>query len=87
MLALPTTAGATAPWTVVEALAAAPAPADWRAAGEVEHVFTHFSLTPGQSMRQARTVLTRPLIWTPLDEAVAATPSLFAKALRGLRGG
>ncbi len=84
MLALPTTAWREAPWSVAEALAEAPTPADWRAAGEVEHVFTHFSLTlaiyaAGSDGPDA------PLIWTPLDEAAAATPSLFAKALRGLQ--
>jgi A/G-specific adenine glycosylase len=83
MLGLPTTAWREAPWTVAEALAQAPTPADWRAAGEVEHVFTHFSLTlaiyaAGSDRPDA------PLIWTPLDEAAGATPSLFAKALRGL---
>jgi A/G-specific adenine glycosylase len=83
MLGLPTTAWRAAPWTAAEALAQAPTRADWRPAGAVEHVFTHFSLTLAVYAARAN----RPdasLIWTPLDDAVAATPSVFAKALRGL---
>jgi A/G-specific adenine glycosylase len=85
MLALPTTAWREAPWTLAEALAQAPAPADWRAAGAVEHVFPHFSLTlaiytAGSEDPDAA------LIWTPLAEAAASTPSLFSKAIRSGSG-
>jgi A/G-specific adenine glycosylase len=83
MLALPTTPWREAPWTAAEALARAPTDADWRAAGEVEHVFTHFSLTLA-IYAAAADGPDAPLIWTPLDEAAAVTPSLFAKALRGV---
>ena len=44
MLGLPTTPWLTAPWTNADALAHAPQPGSWRAAGVVRHVFTHFSL-------------------------------------------
>jgi len=81
MLGLPTTAWRAEPWTAAEALAAAPMAADWRAAGAVEHVFTHFSLT--LAVYAAHLAEPPPaLIWTPAREAVAATPSLFSKALR-----
>jgi len=83
MLALPTTAWRETPWTASEALAEAPTEANWRAAGEVEHVFTHFSLTLAIYAAKSDSP-DAPLIWTPLGEAVAVTPSLFAKALRGL---
>jgi A/G-specific adenine glycosylase len=45
MLALPTGDWRAAVWSDTEAIAAAPAQADWRPAGEIEHTFTHFSLT------------------------------------------
>jgi A/G-specific adenine glycosylase len=44
MTELPGTAWRDTPWTVTEALAEAPAPAEWRGAGQVRHVFTHFEL-------------------------------------------
>jgi A/G-specific adenine glycosylase len=82
MLGLPTTPWRAAPWTPAEAIAAAPAAAEWRAAGFVEHVFTHFSLT--LAIWRASAATAEPsLIWTPIDEAAAQTPSVFAKALRG----
>ena len=45
MLALPTTDWRAAPWSDTEIAAAAPVAADWRPAGEIDHVFTHFALT------------------------------------------
>ena len=45
MAALPTTPWRAAAWTRTEALAYAPATADWRLVGAVRHVFTHFALT------------------------------------------
>jgi A/G-specific adenine glycosylase len=83
MLGLPTTAWRAEPWTAAEALAEAPAAADWRPAGAVEHVFTHFSLTLAIYGARARGPAPG-LIWRPLDEAASATPSVFSKALRGV---
>jgi A/G-specific adenine glycosylase len=81
MLALPTTAWRAAPWTTDEATAQAPAAGAWTPAGAIEHVFTHFSLT--LAVWEASAAAPCPaLIWTPLAEAAANTPSLFAKALR-----
>jgi A/G-specific adenine glycosylase len=57
----------------------APAKADWRPAGEIEHVFTHFSLTL-KVMRAEGAA--EGLIWTPVDEAARGLPSVFLKALR-----
>jgi A/G-specific adenine glycosylase len=44
MTELPGTAWRDVPWAEEEALREAPMPADWRAAGEVRHGFTHFEL-------------------------------------------
>jgi len=62
---------------------AAPGPGPWRDAGAVSHVFTHFRLEltvrvgPGSEQ----------LIWTPVDAARWALPTVFKKALeRGLAG-
>lgn len=74
MLGLPTTG-----WTGEgpDALAQAPVQADWKKIGEIEHVFTHFSLTLE--------------VWTAQGEAldgaiwsrdVSGLPSVFLKAVR-----
>ncbi len=44
MTELPGTPWQTAPWTEAAWTAHAPMPADWRRAGDVHHVFTHFEL-------------------------------------------
>ena len=81
MLGLPTSDWQPAPWTKPEALAAAPTAGPWRLAGEVNHVFTHFSLT--LEVYAARGGAARDgLIWRPIHEALAATPSVFRKALQ-----
>ena len=80
MLALPSSDWGARP----PALAGAPARADWRSAGSIEHVFTHFALTL-EVMRAEGPA--ESLIWTPIDEAARSLPSVFLKALRqGLNG-
>ncbi len=86
MLALPTTAWRAEPWTRADALAAAPAKAQWRRAGAVEHVFTHFSLTLEVWEAAADAAKVDHLIWTAPDRAIREAPSVFAKALRVGRG-
>ncbi len=67
-------------------LEGAPVAADWRAMGQIEHVFTHFSLSL-QVFRAAAPGEAPGLIWAPIDEAAASLPSVFLKALRqGLNG-
>ena len=44
MTELPGTAWRTAPWAKADALVFGPMPAEWRLAGQVHHVFTHFEL-------------------------------------------
>lgn len=82
MLALPTTDWRDAPWTEAEAVTAAPAPADWRHVGEVEHGFTHFTLT----LRLMRAAVadetpTETVDWRPRRD-LDGLPSVFLKAAR-----
>ncbi|MFN7110616.1 MAG: A/G-specific adenine glycosylase [Brevundimonas sp.] len=56
-----------------------PVSADWREAGAVEHVFTHFSLT--LTVRTARVEAGGDYQWLALEAARAALPTVFAKAL------
>jgi A/G-specific adenine glycosylase len=81
MLALPTSE-----WTTGPAQGAPPLEADWRPAGEIEHVFTHFALT--LSVLRAETAATFDgAIWAPLAEAGQGLPSVFLKALRAAVNG
>jgi A/G-specific adenine glycosylase len=78
MLGLPTSEWRAIGWTDAEASAAAPVGADWRAVGEVDHVFTHFSLT----LRLLRAEGDADgVIWTP-RAGLDALPSVFLKAAR-----
>jgi A/G-specific adenine glycosylase len=76
MLGLPTS-----DWSSAPAEGAPPAPADWRDAGAVEHLFTHFVLTLEVRAGEGG----GDFVWTPVDEALASLPTVFRKALeRGL---
>ena len=78
MLALPTSDWRDRPWTDAEAIAAAPVAAGWRAAGQIDHGFTHFAL----ELRLFRAEGDWPAaIWTP-PSGLAAMPSVFLKAAR-----
>ena len=78
MLALPSSDWRTARWTDAEALAAAPAEAAWRGVGEVEHGFTHFTLT----LRLLRAEGDASgVIWSPRRD-LDGLPSVFLKAAR-----
>ena len=79
MLALPTSDWRTARWSDAEALAAAPAQADWRGVGEVEHGFTHFTLT--LRLLRAEAPHGDGVIWSPRRD-LDALPSVFLKAAR-----
>jgi A/G-specific adenine glycosylase len=76
MLALPTSEWRGSALTDEEALAAAPTAAQWRTAGEIEHVFTHFSL----NLRVLRADGdAADVVWT---RDLAVLPSVFLKAAR-----
>jgi A/G-specific adenine glycosylase len=81
MAALPTSDWLNRPLTPAEARAAAPAPADWRPVGEVEHVFTHFSLTLSVLKSEVASEV-EGATWTPEAVAGDGLPSVFLKALR-----
>ena len=75
MLGLPTSDWSAAP------IFQAPVAGDWTEAGAVEHVFTHFSLTLTVHVGAGD----GDFIWTEADQALAALPTVFRKALeRGL---
>ena len=72
MLALPTSDWSETPDD------APPVVADWREAGAVEHVFTHFSLT--LTVMAARGG--GDFDWRSVEEAQTVLPTVFKKALR-----
>ncbi|WP_292029276.1 A/G-specific adenine glycosylase [Brevundimonas sp. UBA2416] len=76
MLSLPTS-----DWSVTPSDATPPVAADWREAGAIEHVFTHFSLTLTVRVAEG----SGDFLWTDPEAALAALPTVFRKALeRGL---
>ena len=81
MLGLPTTDWRAEAWAEVDALAVAPASAGWRRLGDIEHTFTHFSLTL-EVYRAEGGAANADLVWLPLERALAEMPSVFGKALR-----
>ncbi|MBN8527772.1 MAG: A/G-specific adenine glycosylase [Caulobacterales bacterium] len=68
----------TSDWRVPSAEVAPPVDADWRDAGSVEHVFTHFTLSLRVQTASARA---HGLTWTDVDDARRALPTVFRKAL------
>jgi A/G-specific adenine glycosylase len=83
MLALPTSVWRAEPWTDAEDLAAAPVSAVWREAGEIDHGFTHFTLTLRIFRAEGEWA---GAIWTPRS-GIEAMPSVFLKAARRGLGG
>ena len=76
MMGLPTS-----DWSESQTAACPPVTADWREAGAIEHVFTHFSLT--LTVRAAEGG--GSFLWTDPEEALGSLPTVFRKALeRGL---
>jgi A/G-specific adenine glycosylase len=68
-------------WSAAPVDAAPPAAANWRDAGAVEHVFTHFALTLEVRVGEGA----GDFIWLAAEEALASLPTVFRKALeRGL---
>ena len=71
----------TSEWSVSQADAEPPTVADWREAGAIEHVFTHFSLTLTVRVAEGE----GDFLWTDPEEALRSLPTVFRKALeRGL---
>jgi A/G-specific adenine glycosylase len=82
MLALPTSEWRATPFTDREALATAPIAADWKPAGEIDHGFTHFTLT--LQLLRAEGAWS-DANWTPRS-GIEAMPSVFLKAARAALG-
>jgi A/G-specific adenine glycosylase len=80
MLALPTTEWRAQPWTPAQILDAAPTDAPWRPRGEIEHVFTHFSLTL-QVWRAETDEEIDGVLWAGRSR-LDGLPSVFLKAAR-----
>ncbi len=76
MLALPSTEWRSTPFA--DHQVDPPLVAKWQRAGEIEHVFTHFSLT--LSVWRAQAILP-DAIWTPI-KGLSALPSVFLKAAK-----
>jgi A/G-specific adenine glycosylase len=85
MLALPTSGWRGHAWSDAEAIAAAPTNADWRAAGEIRHVFTHFALDLRVFRAEGPDAIWPGAIWTPRTE-LSSMPSVFLKAAREALG-
>ncbi len=78
MLALPTTDWRDQPHSLAEAEALAPVAGSWRSMGEVEHVFTHFSLTLTVLKTECQA---GDLIWASRRD-LDGLPSVFLKAAK-----
>ena len=78
MLALPTTDWRDRPYSEAEAEALAPVAATWRPMGEIEHVFTHVSLTLKVFKGACQG---GDLIWSQRRD-LDGLPSVFLKAAR-----
>ncbi len=74
MLGLPT-----GEWSTTASAETPPLTADWRVAGAVEHVFTHFSLT--LEVRAATVDRHDAYQWLEVGMARASLPTVFAKSL------
>jgi A/G-specific adenine glycosylase len=83
MLGLPTSDWGPAPVSDREALGEAPAEAEWREVGKIEHTFTHFHLTLRVLRAEGEA---EGFVWTE-RRGLDALPSVFLKAaLKGLGG-
>jgi A/G-specific adenine glycosylase len=82
MIELPSTPWRAAPWTIAEAIAAAPAVAEWTALpGVVEHGFTHFRLE--LALLAGETTAPPEGIWAPPNKfGDYALPTLTKKLVR-----
>lgn len=80
MLALPSTEWRTDPFSRAEVERAAPIDAAWRSCGEIEHVFTHFSLTL-QVWRAEIAEDVDGVLWAGRSR-LDGLPSVFLKAAR-----
>lgn len=86
MTELPGTAWRAAPWPQAEAVAAAPMAADWRAAGQVRHSFTHFELALDLYAASVPRIETDGFLRDPGALAAEALPGVMRKCARAILG-
>jgi A/G-specific adenine glycosylase len=82
MTELPGTAWRESAWSEVEALAAAPADAPWRRAGEVRHGFTHFELRLSVYTARVARITAAGYLRAVADLGAEALPSVMRKCVR-----
>jgi A/G-specific adenine glycosylase len=82
MTELPGTDWRATPWAEAEALGQAPAPAAWRKAGEVRHVFTHFELRLTVFAAAVKLIAADGFLHPADALDAAALPSVMRKCVR-----
>ena len=82
MTELPGTPWRDTPWTAAEAMAHAPAVADWRPAGQVRHGFTHFELILDLCVARADAITAEGLLRPIAALEHEALPSVMWKCVR-----
>lgn len=82
MTELPGTPWRDAVWPADEALRHAPMPADWRAAGEVRHGFTHFELRLAVFAARVERIEAEGFLRPGAALAHEALPSVMRKCVR-----
>jgi A/G-specific adenine glycosylase len=82
MIEIPSTPWRTEPWTLAEAVAAAPLPGPWSVLpGSVRHGFTHFQLELGIVAGQVQAA--SDALWSPIDKlGEHALPTLMKRLAR-----
>jgi len=87
MTELPGTPWRETPWSVEEALSHAPAPADWRPAGQVRHGFTHFELILDLFAARAPAIAAEGMVRPIASLGEAALASVMRKCVRMVLAG
>lgn len=87
MTELPGTPWRDAPWSVAEAMAHAPAEADWRPAGQVRHGFTHFELILDLFAARAPVIEAAGMVRPIASLGGAALASVMRKCVRVVLAG
>lgn len=82
MTELPGTPWRAEPWSEAEALASAPMPATWRPLGEVQHGFTHFTLSLSVFAAEVRRITAEGFLRPAASLADEALPSVMRKCVR-----
>lgn len=84
MIEVPSTEWRAEPWTLDEAVPAAPIAVEWRPLdGLVRHGFTHFELELSLVVGHARNGIARDALWCPVDRlSDHALPTLMKKVVR-----